>query len=63
MDCENNSETRFAHVPGMAEWAELYTKGGYHPVHLNDVIADRYRVLRKLGKGRYATVWLAKDDK
>ncbi|KAH7907721.1 kinase-like domain-containing protein, partial [Hygrophoropsis aurantiaca] len=39
-----------------------YRKGGYHPVHIGDIIHDRYRVVNKLGHGAYSTVWLVKDD-
>jgi serine/threonine protein kinase len=42
---------------------DLYRLGGYHPVHLGDVFHCRYEVLRKLGYGRYSTVWLVKDQR
>ena len=45
------------------EYVELYKKGGFHPVHLDDVLGERYRVCRKLGFGASSTVWLAKDLK
>lgn len=54
---------QFVRVPGNTEWIEDYVVGGYHPVHLGDVFNERYRILRKLGNGRFATVWLAKDDR
>lgn len=41
---------------------DLYRPGGLHPVHLGDVFHCRYEVLRKLGYGRYSTVWLVKDQ-
>ncbi|CAG8020843.1 unnamed protein product [Penicillium nalgiovense] len=41
----------------------LYQTGGFHPVHLVDVFHCRYEVLRKLGYGRYSTVWLVKDQR
>lgn len=40
-----------------------YRPGGFHPVHLGDVFHDRYEILRKLGYGRYSTVWLVKDNR
>ena len=43
------------------EDVELYKEGGFHPVHLGDVLGERYRVCRKLGFGSSSTVWLAKD--
>ena len=48
-----------------------YTKGGFHPIRLGDVISShgasatadsppqRYRILHKLGRGYFATVWFA----
>lgn len=53
---------QFHKVPGTAELVELYVAGGYHPVHLGDTYKEQYRILRKLGNGKYATVWLAKDE-
>ena len=39
-----------------------YGPGKLHPVHLGDVFKEsRYKILRKLGAGSFATVWLAKD--
>ncbi|XP_069792786.1 SRSF protein kinase 3 [Narcine bancroftii] len=38
-----------------------YCSGGYHPVKLGDIFNGRYQVLRKLGWGFYATVWLCWD--
>ena len=43
---------------------KYYRKGGYHPVHLEDVMhRGRYTILNKLGWGRDGTVWLAKDSR
>ncbi|KZO94953.1 kinase-like protein [Calocera viscosa TUFC12733] len=42
---------------------DRYCEGGYHPVTIGDQFKDgRYTVLRKLGWGRYSTIWLAKDS-
>jgi serine/threonine-protein kinase SRPK3 len=39
-----------------------YAPGGFHPVRLGERYDnDRYEVLRKLGFGRYSTVWLVRD--
>ncbi|KAG6204243.1 hypothetical protein E4U35_003550 [Claviceps purpurea] len=43
---------------------EIYENEDYHPVSLGDTFdSGRYTVLRKLGYGRYSTVWLANDLK
>ncbi|KAK9426576.1 putative Kinase-like domain-containing protein [Seiridium unicorne] len=38
-----------------------YNKGGFHPVHLGDILDDRFEVIHKLGNGGYGTVWLCWD--
>jgi serine/threonine-protein kinase SRPK3 len=39
-----------------------YKRGGYHPVSIGDRFCEkRYRALRKMGWGRFSTVWLAWD--
>ncbi|KFA71537.1 hypothetical protein S40288_06832 [Stachybotrys chartarum IBT 40288] len=38
-----------------------YEPGGHHPVHLDDVFNNRYRVIHKLGSGGFANVWLCRD--
>ncbi|KAF8485404.1 kinase-like domain-containing protein [Gautieria morchelliformis] len=38
-----------------------YRKGGLHPIHIDDVLKNRYRIVNKLGYGDYATVWLVDD--
>ncbi|KAG6018241.1 hypothetical protein E4U40_000510, partial [Claviceps sp. LM458 group G5] len=43
---------------------EIYENEDYHPVSLGDTFdSGRYSILRKLGYGRYSTVWLANDLK
>ena len=43
---------------------EYYREGGYHPVNIGDTFSDgRYTIIRKLGWGHLATVWLAKDER
>lgn len=53
---------RFRSTGISSEWAESYHPGGLHPVHLDDVFNNRYRVIRKLGNGAFATVWMAIDS-
>lgn len=56
-------EHRFELVQLPTEWIEAYRPGGYHPIHLGDLLAEgRYKILRKLGFGSFSTVWLAKDS-
>lgn len=47
-----------------AEDREEYRPGGFHPVHIGEVLgtAGRFRVMHKLGRGGCATVWLCRDQ-
>ena len=45
------------------EGIDDYKKGGYHPVHVGEVLNGRYVILQKLGWGHFSTVWLSKDTK
>ncbi|KAI1277323.1 kinase-like domain-containing protein [Xylaria sp. FL0933] len=38
-----------------------YNRGGFHPIHLGDVLNDRFEVIHKLGSGGFGTVWLCQD--
>lgn len=38
-----------------------YTKGGYHPVRVSEILNGRYYMIRKLGWGHFSTVWLSWD--
>lgn len=40
-----------------------YRPGGYHPVHIDDRLSNRYQVVHKLGHGTFSTAWLALDEK
>ncbi|KAF2151295.1 kinase-like protein [Myriangium duriaei CBS 260.36] len=46
-----------------AEPLAWYRPGGYHPIHLGDVLNARYRILHKVGWGAYSTVWAARDER
>lgn len=39
-----------------------YQPGGYHPVMIDDLIHNRYRIMEKLGHGTYSTIWLVSDE-
>ncbi|KAG6203846.1 hypothetical protein E4U34_000501, partial [Claviceps purpurea] len=39
-----------------------YRLGGYHPIHIDDRLNKRYRIVDKLGHGSFSTVWLAVDE-
>lgn len=43
------------------EGRDAYRPGGFHPVYIGDVYADKFEVMSKIGYGRYSTVWLVKD--
>lgn len=44
------------------ERLEMYEPGGYHPVMIDDLLHNRYRIVDKLGHGGYSTIWLARDE-
>ncbi|SOV73831.1 serine/threonine protein kinase [Plasmodium sp. gorilla clade G3] len=45
------------------EGSDEYCEGGYHPVKINEIYNDRYRIEGKLGWGHFSTVWVATDLK
>jgi serine/threonine-protein kinase SRPK3 len=55
-----NESVEYGWIDGV-ERLDMYTPGGYHPVMINDLLCDRYRVVDKLGFGGYSTIWLARD--
>lgn len=55
-----NSCFKYRHIEDV-EPLERYQRGGYHPILISDVLADRYHVIHKLGYGTYSTIWLARD--
>ncbi|KAI0480860.1 kinase-like protein [Xylariaceae sp. FL0804] len=40
-----------------------YRPGGFHPVHLGDILDGRFEVIHKLGQGAFGIVWLCLDTK
>lgn len=53
---------RFERICEVVEPIEEYRRGGYHPVHIFDLLNQRYRVIGKLAFGQFSTVWLALDQ-
>ena len=43
------------------EGRDAYRPGGFHPVYIGDVYADRYKIMNKVGYGVYSIMWLVKD--
>ncbi|KPM43731.1 hypothetical protein AK830_g2819 [Neonectria ditissima] len=41
---------------------EDYKTHGYHPIHIDDRLQDRYRIVHKFGHGTFSTAWLAHDE-
>ncbi|KAH6618304.1 kinase-like domain-containing protein [Chaetomium sp. MPI-SDFR-AT-0129] len=48
-------------VADIEEGSNVYRPGGFHPVYIGDVYADKYKIMNKIGYGMYSTVWLVKD--
>lgn len=40
-----------------------YEEGGFHPVHIGDMLHERFEVVNKLGSGSFGMVWLCLDIK
>lgn len=40
-----------------------YSQKRYYPVRIGQCLANRYKVISKLGFGAYSTVWLARDQR
>lgn len=49
-------------VWGSHEDVNQYNPGGFHPVHIGDVINDRFEIIHKLGQGGFGMVWLCHDN-
>ena len=44
------------------EGLEDYKINGYHPVHIGEILLERYIIMQKLGYGHFSTAWLALDS-
>lgn len=56
-----NSSIEYRWIDGV-ERLELYKPGGYHPVMIDNLLHNRYRIVDKLGFGGYSTIWLTRDE-
>ncbi|KAL7917591.1 kinase-like domain-containing protein [Trichoderma austrokoningii] len=57
----NHSIPSNAASEDIEEGKAAYRPGGLHPVYIGDIFNDRYKILSKIGYGRYSTVWLVRD--
>lgn len=62
---ESNLDNSYWNDSNMSEDEGIqdYKIGGYHPVHVGEIVGNRYIILQKLGWGHFSTVWLSKDIK
>ncbi|KAI0154542.1 kinase-like domain-containing protein [Xylariaceae sp. FL1272] len=51
----------FLHAEYGMEDLNRYSKGGFHPVVLEDILDGRYKVVGKLGSGGFGTVWMCRE--
>lgn len=58
---DQQSPIAVADTKDVEEGRDAYQPGGFHPVYIGDMYADKYEVMSKIGYGRYSTVWLVKD--
>eukprot|EP01062_Namystynia_karyoxenos_P020062 TRINITY_DN1758_c1_g1_i1.p1 TRINITY_DN1758_c1_g1~~TRINITY_DN1758_c1_g1_i1.p1 ORF type:complete len:1374 (+),score=363.11 TRINITY_DN1758_c1_g1_i1:123-4124(+) len=58
---QNSQEGNYWNANEDQEDEADYRPGGYHPVRVGDVYADRHEILCKLGWGQFSTVWLSRD--
>jgi hypothetical protein len=47
----------FTEYPGV-ESIKYYCKGGFDPIHIDNVLQNCYCIINKLGYGAYGTIWL-----
>lgn len=52
----------YGYIDGVEHLGD-YRLGGYHPIHIDERLDKRYRIVHKLGHGTFSTAWLAIDEK
>ena len=57
----SNFKTLPSHLKVEEEVHDALSKGRYYPMHIGDVIVNKYQVVGKLGYGLGSTVWLANE--
>lgn len=57
----STSNFRYGYIEDV-ERLECYKPGGYHPIHIDDRLHNRYKIVHKLGHGTFSTAWLAFDE-
>ncbi|KAI0017041.1 protein kinase-like protein [Xylariomycetidae sp. FL0641] len=61
-DYDDSGHTRYNDLDDYGvEDVQDYNPGGFHPVHLGDILNDKYEVIHKLGNGGNGIVWLCYD--
>ena len=58
MNSPQYTDSNFSEDEGL----EDYKIDGYHPVHVGEILLDRYVIMQKLGYGHFSTAWLALDN-
>jgi hypothetical protein len=61
LNAANFPQPRY-HLLEDTESIYAYRPGGFHPVTIGDVLADRYLIVHKLGFGGWSTIWMARDQ-
>ncbi|KAI1264429.1 kinase-like domain-containing protein [Xylariaceae sp. FL1019] len=62
-DPDQEYKYNYLHAEAGLEDVTRYNKGGFHPIALDDMLGDRFKVVGKLGSGGFGTVWLCRDTK
>ncbi|KAF5982501.1 CMGC protein kinase [Fusarium bulbicola] len=56
VDSDDEGDVEF-----VCEDINLYPRGICYPLSIGEIVADRYRIIHKLGHGSFSTVWMAHD--